>query len=327
MKDRARGLFTRILVPLDGSTIAEQVLPVAQQLAQVAQGTIFLVHIHDVTEYALAPSIPLYSMLEQQRQQAAHYLSSLAQNDILSTLPVQATVVTGETATEIVKYARKHDCDLIVMSSHGKTGSKHWFMGSVAQQVIRQSPVPVLVMNERAIQTLAQLQDTTCPVRIWLPLDGSLEAEAILQPALRLSVGLNSRHESFLHFVRIISPLSYTREEGEGIAEEMMEQERYSAECYLHQMEQQLLDGDFRSYDFTVSSSIHIADDVASGILSVIRQQATFDEEAGCQGLNIIALATHGRKGIARWFMGSVTEHLLGSTGFPILTVHGAKTR
>jgi nucleotide-binding universal stress UspA family protein len=149
-------MYKRILVPLDGSKLAECALPHVEELAKGC-GTerVILVSVTErVQGYRVFddPGHPLGQQLApeavgKKENQAQRYLDRIAKAMEAKGIKVDTEVLLGDPAEEIVIYAKHPGCDLIVMSSHGRTGISRWTHGSVADRVFRSSPVPVLMIR------------------------------------------------------------------------------------------------------------------------------------------------------------------------------------
>lgn len=147
--------FDKVLLPLDGSDLAEQLLP-------LLRGEPHEVVLCRVVEQHLpvAPGVATglgLSLTQPQRErsevaEAEEYLQAVA---CTLTGPVRTVVVTGNPADEIVRTARTLDVDLIVMASHGRGGPKRWLLGSVAERVVRRAPCPVLIYPPAAQHSVA----------------------------------------------------------------------------------------------------------------------------------------------------------------------------
>ena len=149
-------MYKKILVPLDGSKLAECALPYVEELARGCSAEeVILV---SVTERVLGyrafedPSQPLGQQLASEavgkkEQQAQRYLDRIAKAMEAKGIKVDTEVLLGDPAEEIVIYAKHPGCDIIVMSSHGRSGPSRWAHGSVADKVFRASSVPVLMVR------------------------------------------------------------------------------------------------------------------------------------------------------------------------------------
>ncbi len=145
-----------ILVTTDFSEESERAFDYAKdqlKLADKGKGKITLLKVIDVVppanikfEYGLA-IVEKKGMLEKLYKQALERIKGIAKKRF-SGLPVDTVVIKPKKATyqEIIKFAQTNDVSLIVMSTHGRTGAKHFLLGSVAERVIRRSPCPVMVI-------------------------------------------------------------------------------------------------------------------------------------------------------------------------------------
>jgi nucleotide-binding universal stress UspA family protein len=149
-------MYKKILVPLDGSKLAECALPHAEELAKscYAEKVILVSATERVQSYRALedPGAPLGQRLVpeasgKKEKQAQRYLDRIAKTMEAKGIKVDTEVLLGNPAEEIVSYAAYPGCDLIVMSSHGRSGPSRWTHGSVADKVLRASPVPVLIVR------------------------------------------------------------------------------------------------------------------------------------------------------------------------------------
>jgi nucleotide-binding universal stress UspA family protein len=150
-------MYKRILVPLDGSKLAECALPYAEELAKGCGSTAEVILV-SVTERVLAytafddPDSPLGQRfvpeaVGKQEQPARKYLDRTAKQMRAKGTKVDTQVLIGHPAGEIVSYAANPGCDIIVMSSHGRSGPSRWAYGSIADRVFRATCVPVLMVR------------------------------------------------------------------------------------------------------------------------------------------------------------------------------------
>jgi nucleotide-binding universal stress UspA family protein len=140
-------MIKKILVPLDGSKLAEQVLPAAARVAAAAQGSLVLLHAVTPAEWF---SLSAQTYVARERRHAAEYLAKLAEKVGEQGLGVQERIVTGEPSRAIVASAAREKADLIALSTHGRSGVREWAFGSVAERVLRTTPLPVLVYRGNA---------------------------------------------------------------------------------------------------------------------------------------------------------------------------------
>ncbi len=145
-------LYTRIIVPLDGSKLAESALAEARRLAAITGSELHLIRVIDYSSRdrfgdfgMLYEYEAMAKALEEERGVAEAYLGDLAARVSPDGIPVSTEIIDGVAARAIVRQAKPGD--LIVMATHGRTGMKRWFIGSVAEEVLRHATVPVLLVR------------------------------------------------------------------------------------------------------------------------------------------------------------------------------------
>lgn len=145
-------LYTRIIVPLDGSKLAERALTEAKQLAALTGAELWLIRVIDYSSRdrfgdfgMLYEYETIAKALEEERVIAEAYLGDLAKPMTAEGLAVSTEIIDGIAARAIVREAKPGD--LIVMATHGRTGMKRWFIGSVAEEVLRHATVPILLVR------------------------------------------------------------------------------------------------------------------------------------------------------------------------------------
>lgn len=143
--------YKKIMVPLDGSTLAAQALPHALALVELHQAELILFRVvqeaHFVEEFVTEGKIQVDQRQEHWLNEATTALGELAADLKLRQLKVTPVVEVGLPAEAIIDYARQHEVSLIVMSTHGRTGLARWVYGSVADKVLRGAPCPVLLVR------------------------------------------------------------------------------------------------------------------------------------------------------------------------------------
>jgi nucleotide-binding universal stress UspA family protein len=145
-------MYTRIVVPVDGSFLAETALPHAQELARAFAAPLHLVRVVDGTVSAKydpvglgLSDLPVGEVLLQEREDARAYLDATQERLAKSGLEVTTELRSGAVVRELLTAAREGD--VYVMASHGRTGMQRWFMGSVAEEMTRQSRIPVMLVR------------------------------------------------------------------------------------------------------------------------------------------------------------------------------------
>ena len=139
-------MFKRILVPLDGSPLAETVLPQVQELIQALGAELFLLR---VTTAHVFPGVDPTAGEVDVVQHAEAYVAAVAARLRTAGLSVQTAVRYGEAADEILAHIGDNAIDLVAMSTHGRSGLSRLLLGSVAEHVVRHAPVPVLLLRAR----------------------------------------------------------------------------------------------------------------------------------------------------------------------------------
>lgn len=295
-------MFKRILVPLDGSGLAERALPVAARLARASGGSITLVRVVSTAPASLpsAPARPnLVQMIDASDQLlASSYLEGVQAMDILKGIYVKTEIAVGLIAPLILSLAESSLSDIIVMSSHGFTGVTHWMMGSVAEKVASYANIPVLILRE----SIPSSESHDAGPHILVPLDGSQNAEAALQPAASLARALAGSGKASLYLMHVLTDDASTREN--------------MARKYLNTIIQ---DGAAIPQDaaLTLTASTVTNKDVARAIVDAAEHGFSGEETH----FDVIALSTHGYGGLQRWATGSVTGRVLNTTRLPVLVV------
>ena len=266
--------------------------------------------------------------MEESLTQAKDYLTQVASSPDLQGIKVQTEVLAGHPAQMILSFAQDHPVDLIVMCSHGASGFKRWVMGSVAQKVVRHSSVPTLVLREGGSLPISPHPEEARSVQVMVALDGSALAESALVPAAYLSAALSAPAQGVLRLVRVLPipevgddlPETATEERNEVAAAARM-QATAAGKDYLQTVEHRLHEGDLASLHLVSTSSVALNADVAGTLIELAESGEAAGGEEHFEGCDIIAMATHGRGGLQRWVMGSVTERVLGATRLPLLIV------
>jgi nucleotide-binding universal stress UspA family protein len=305
--------MTTILVPLDGSPLAEHALPHARAMAQILDARLHLLRAvpEPVPEPVLIEAMPALSRLEVLPQEqharqrtAAHEACAHAEGYLFSQVArlrgrgLRATteVSIGRADEEIVAAAQHMHARMIVMATHGWSGLRRWALGSVADRVVRTSTTPVLLV--RATGDIAQEWTMR---RIVVPLDGSYEA----QQALPLACDLAERTNAALLFVRVLTPMLDLDIEWGAMAPEFDVQQRANA-----QQELQVLANEYRAQGLHVRTLVTFGYPAEEIITTATRHNA-----------DLIVMATHGYSGLQRLVLGSVADKVLHATSTPLLLV------
>jgi nucleotide-binding universal stress UspA family protein len=320
-------MFDRILVPLDGSEVAEGILPFVTAIAKGTEATVTLLAVIDTTsmevararaeaQSSMAPGSlfvtstrpqPIVDTYRTQSEEAAEEEAKTALRVIAKRLAdqgVEARVEasSGPVAEEILRVAKKGRCDLIAMSTHGRGAIARAILGSVTDKVIHSSNVPTLTITPERAETY--WDDDVVLSKILVPLDGSGLAETALPYVedLARSLSLEVILARVVKLVGLSTPHSDPSIIGTGDLE--LEIEREAAD-YLEEVASRLeangLDASYKLLRGATAKAItQLAQDTPQ---------------------DIIALTTHGRSGLTRWVLGSVAEALVRASGDPVLVI------
>lgn len=309
-------MFTRVFVPLDGSARAEQALPTAARIARATAGTLLLARVVSVAPefspyFVLSPAAGPRLTIEV-LEEAKDYLTQIARSDVLAGIDSVTVVPTGLAAHALLDEIEKQHADLVVMTSHGRTGLSHWVLGSVAQHVARHSRVPVIVLRENT-WFVGDVGTMERPLRVLVPLDGSARAEAILAGLGGLLDDLRVPGGADVRFVCVIDPneLAIAQFEETLVIE--------GANAYLKRISERLK-ATYPTTALAVTWSVVVNSDVAGMLIALAEAGRTTDSGAPARS-DLVAMATHGRSGFSRWALGSVTERIFGSITVPLLIV------
>lgn len=140
-----------ILVPTDFSEASEAAVKYGKALAEAFGSSLHLVHVmEDLLAHAWAAEVYVASMpslREEIGKEATDRLGAMVTDEERQRLRVTTAIIEGNPFLEIIRYARAHDVDLIVLGSHGRGPVAHMLLGSVAEKVVRKSPCPVLTVR------------------------------------------------------------------------------------------------------------------------------------------------------------------------------------
>ena len=307
-----------ILVPLDGSLVAETVLPQAVTLARALTGSLTLLRVTPPTlgaeplaEAIQAPVIT-YRPRPVDRDQADSYLAGVAKQLEATGVPVRIVVLRGDPATAIVQYVQEApDVRLIAMATHGRSGMSRWVFGSVAEKVLRAATVPLLLVRP-GDDGMAPPPVHALPYRtIVVPLDGSPFAEQALDQAYALAAATGA---SLLLVAVAPEPDEFLAAEVGDIPVWVLENRMAETErlqTYLQQQAARLINA-----GLTVEIQV-VAGSPATAILDSAKEAAA----------DLIVMATHGRSGLQRFWMGSVALKVVQSAPIPVLLVRAQEAR
>ena len=305
-------MFKRILTPLDGSALSEGILPFVRALAPALGARVDLLQMHTEATYELeqlndTEQASITAALEplnvRLQNQSDAYLSRIAEG--LNALGVETRILVryGHPATQIVAEAEKEDDTLITMSTRGRTGIGRWVMGSVTDRVLHTTLTPMLVVHP---DREAPAVDSVAGIKtLIVPLDGSDLAET----ALPIAGEIGAATGASVHLFRVLdeparSSLNVSELAASGVSEATRE-EAEAAE-YLGEKADALREAGVAEVHTTVTRG---------------RPADEIQEIARTTADSMILACTHGRSGVGRAVMGSVTDRLVRHSGDPALIV------
>jgi nucleotide-binding universal stress UspA family protein len=284
-----------ILVPLDGSPLAEHALPYAERLARATSARLILCRALSATK--LQPEQIVAAVGD-----ARAYVQGVADQLAGRGSIVETTIPWGEPGDEILEQVRSARADLVVMATHGRSGLGRWLYGSVADEVLRRASVPIFLVPPGSDEPWS---DHHAP-RILVPLDGSQLGEAALEPARAWATQLGSE----IVLVRVIPfpPYSSFGDSSGYVVALDPESDLAAAQAYLSEVAERLR---------STVKQVRVRAELGEPSVAIARIAA--DEKA-----NLIVMATHGRSGLARLVLGSIATGTLRRAHVPLLLVRPA---
>ena len=301
-------MFRTVLVPLDRSSLAEEAIGRATSIARGsgADATIDIVLVHEPFPFAGYADLPWDGGESEVEQK---YVEAIAA-EIQSGANVQTTcaVLRGEPAEMICQRVRDIHADLVVMTSHGRTGFSRAWLGSVADAVMRNSPVPVLML--RPEHGASDRRAAEKPIRrILVPLDGSALSAGVLPATVSLARAAGAKL-LLLRAVPIVPVLtSYEPTTPITLVPLVRDQ---AATDELSEAAQRELD--------TVAARLRDETklEVEAHVVVEEHMAAAIADFAVANDVDVIAMSTHGR-GATRWLFGSVADKVLRASKIPVL--------
>lgn len=305
-------MIRSIVVPLDGSSFGEHALPLAASIARRSGAVLYLVHVHQVVSPTVVAGVALMDSLDLHlRQDEQAYLSDVVRRvSVRPGLKVEAHLIESEVVPALHAFVDKVSADLVVMSTHGRGALGRFWLGGVADELVRELLRPVLVV--RPGEGLAELTREHVLKNIVVPLDGTPFAEQVVEPALNLG----QLFEANVCLVRVIKPVlrpSYMPDGSMimGLSPSMLEQTQMLQQRAQEEAQKYLDDlaGRLQQRNFHVQTHVIIEEQAAAGILM----------ETQMRHADLIAIETHGRGGLSRLLRGSVADKIVRGGVVPVL--------
>jgi nucleotide-binding universal stress UspA family protein len=305
-------MFRSILVPIDGSPFSEQALPWAVAVGKRTGAILRLMYVYPPSTEVLLESSPFYDedMMFKVRTKQRAYLDGITKK-LSETVKVEQLIEEGEIAETIKNRAVHGGSDLVVMATHARGAVGRFFLGSVADELVRTLPMPLLLVHPREIAP--GISDEVSLRRILVPLDGSPFAEQILMPAQSLAESTGAE----LTLMRVVQPIPAT----EVVPIELGAQPMYvDLTQRLGEAQQNVLN-QARKYVEDVSARLkpHV-----KGVHVHVVENHPADEillHATPERTDLVAIATHGRRGLARLILGSVADKVIRGSRVPVLVL------
>lgn len=314
-----------ILVPLNGTVCAEEALAMAARLARAGGAKITLLRVVPPTRCSQRYPLNLAHVeaepCQKDIEEAHAYLRRIASRVNLNGLDIQTEVIMESSISAFVQYMQAHQVDLVVMCSHGYTGMTRWIHGSVAQQLFRQCPIPILVIRQAYSSSFPIHGSPTRPFNLLVFLDGSPMAETAIPVAAWLSSLLSLPATGQLHLLRVIQPAYFVDDQATAIVQKLNDDAVEQARIYLKQLQHSFRQGSFKNLHVNVTASVALNTEPAYTIIRVAEEGETVHDQRISEGYDAIAIATHRRRGLPHWVAGSIAEQLLGKTSLPLLVI------
>ena len=310
-------MYSKIIVPLDGSELSEQALPYAQMVASSLSAPIELVQAYDILPSTLLGARhrrDAIGQLEQVSQVRAEVSLTPARRRLEEAgLTASAVTQRGSAADVISAQASSDPSALVVMSTHGRGGISRWVMGSVADKVLHTIPNPMLIVRANV---LGPASPETSLQSVVVPLDGSPRSELSLPHAISMAATLSAS----ITVLRVTPSEEHYRQELSAVTPELgaiPDLELLGPGDLIAEDK-----ADVAAYLRDVSNRMAI--DHAHGVVTeqVVRDniaQAIIDRASAQPSL--VVMSTHGRSGLGRMTLGSVTDRVIRHSNVPVLVI------
>lgn len=291
-------MYDTILIPTDGSAGAEAAARHGMNLATAFESQVHLLSVVDERSYSSALA-DLDPSIQEQRdafeQQATDAVQTLEEIATKSSVTCHTAVEHGIPYETILSYADEHEVDLISMGTHGRTGLDRLLLGSVTERVVRTSDIPVLTSR-------LEPDDHGGYDQILIPTDGSEAATAAIDHGLAIA----EQYDATIHALSVvdISSLAGGYDGGAGLP------------TVIEALEEGCEQGVGEVVDRCEARDIDVVTEVAQGTPYRAIRDYIADE-----GIDFVTMGTHGRTGLERYLIGSVTERTVRTSEVPVLTV------
>jgi len=285
----------QILIPLDGSKQAGSVIPYVTDLASKFNAHVYIL------------GIGIGRKTRRVNRFLEDYINKTAEELKARNVKAEPAIRYGIAADNILDFTSEKAIDLIIMSTHGRSGITRWWMGSVAEKVISVATAPVLLIRSKRARTSGPADKPDFFHKILAPLDGSDIGEVAL-PYVE-AIAANSK--ATVTLLQVVSPPGTVEANVLGGPDW---RKFVKAMCEAGENYLKTIANRFKGKDIKVTYEV-LTGEAADKIV----------EYAAEQKVSLIAMSTHGRTGLARWVLGSVTDKVLHGARIPILLVRSPK--
>jgi nucleotide-binding universal stress UspA family protein len=297
-------MYKTILVPLDGSELAEIAIPYAEELAGKFGSKVILLNVRKPSEDPNNPELEAYlkemiAIVEQDIKKSPDL--PLGEKVKVESVTIGLSGLLTHPAEEILNYTEKKNISLIIIATHGRTGIKRWALGSVAEKVVRASTKPILLVRAN-IDGHKKISLSN----ILVPLDGSKQSETLLPYIKNLASELKSK----IILLHVISQPYQIYTGTEGVVEvcytrEELKMKRVDAKNYLERLGRLCI-----GKGIIFSTQVRVGE-AAEEIIKLAEKP----------NIDLVAMSTHGRSGFSRWEHGSIADKVLHAGNTPLLLV------
>jgi nucleotide-binding universal stress UspA family protein len=280
----------QLMIPLDGSAFSEAALGQAADVAARLRATVHIVMVHDEAN---------------PRTVARDYLATTAADPRIASLNPVTALLSGGVVEALEKYVRSCRIDLVVMSTHGRGGVSRVWAGSVADELVANVNVPVLLLRPEGAQPEPSTGRGTTK-RVLLPVDGSEFSEALIATAVAIG-GVDDTRYTLLRVLLPPPPIGYGDFMSAPLPEYGIKDMHADAALQLVALASRL-----RAEGLTVDTDIVVHTDVAAAIRTYALRN----------GVDLIAMVTHGLRGWKRLALGSVSDRIMRDTTVPLVVLH-----
>ncbi|MBM3119764.1 MAG: universal stress protein [Chloroflexi bacterium] len=290
-------VYRRVLVPLDGSELAERAIPYAKTIAKTKGSELILFTVSIASVEQLDRPMKAYLELNVKELQSQGIKASTA-------------IAYGSVADEIVSFADKSKIDLVIISTHGYSGIKRWVLGSVARKVLYGTCAHVLLIKSKAPKA-PQVEFK----KVLLPLDGSPFSETPIPSVEELLKGTEAEI-----VLTVISEPPLVPSYGDRPINPTWERHQATLWAEMQKQASEYLE---RLEDKIEKRGVKVKSQVIPGELGKVAENIM--QVAQKENVNLIAMATHGRTGANRWVYGSVANRIVEQSLQPVLLIRPSK--